>query len=135
MVRRASLVGLAAALLTTAAGCWSSCGERRGLFMCRQPCEPPCQLVGRHGGFPVGQDPGYPIGAVPADAAVPGGAVPFPGSGGQPADVLPFPQPSGLIPPPGVPAAPPTAAPPPSGFEGASGSGLRNAQPVRGSTR
>lgn len=107
MVRRLTMLGLAAALLAVAAGCRSSCSSSgHGLFTSNAGNGGNCQLVGSGKPTVIYYDstPGVPVSA--PVGAVPGMVVP----GGR-ADELPFPQPNGLIPPAGVPFAPPTPAP------------------------
>ena len=106
MVRKVSVLALTVAAAATAGGCRSSCGG--GLFTSRGQSTP-CQLVGSSAscveGMPVGGS--FPAG-VPG-GVVPGGAYPFQGGGystpGGPSE-LPLPQPSDLIPRPGVPTQP-----------------------------
>jgi hypothetical protein len=137
MLRRVSVLGLAAALLTAAAGCRSQCGERHGLFTSSCGSPPSCRLIGscKNG---EGCCEGYPIQGVPVSGPggpapgvlVPGNGVPvLPGPYGPETrpDELPYPQPSGLIPPAGVPYAPPGPAP---GDMGNNGGLPRNGQPV-----
>lgn len=139
MIRRVSLLGLAAGLLTTTAGCRFFCGDRCGWLSSRSRCDQPCQLVGRAGGeIPIDPATGQPIGATPG-TLIPGSAIPSPTPGARP-DELPFPQPSGVVPPPGstipptgLPYAPPSVAPPPvDGGPVGVAPGTRIAQPVRG---
>lgn len=94
MVRRVSMMVLAAALVASAAGCRSSCSKGWFTSASRGPAE--CQLVGRPGEVVIGTP-------VPAGTYVPNAG------GGE----LPFPQPNELIPRTGVPVPPaiPTPAP------------------------
>ena len=109
MVRKVSMLALAVATFAAAGGCRTRCG---GWFTSGARTEAPCQLTGSGPvcaeGIPVGG--GFPAG-VPA-GVVPGGGFPAPAVGGP--SELPLPQPSDLIPRPGVPSvpfAPPTPAP------------------------
>ncbi|QDU21567.1 hypothetical protein [Urbifossiella limnaea] len=106
MVRKVSVLALAVAATVAAGGCRTNCGS--GWFTSRGNSAP-CQLVGSGSscveGVPVGGN--FPTGT-------PGGFIPG-GSGGPggPSE-LPLPQPTDLIPRPGVPTQPfavPTPAP------------------------
>lgn len=115
MFRRVTVLALAVALLTTAAGCRSRCGGG-GWFTSRLHDDSPCRLVGRPAdaccdpvvGMPVSvTGPGVPGGVIP------GTGVPLVPSVGPAGTELPYPQPTDLIPRPGVPvpSAVPTPAP------------------------
>lgn len=101
------------AILT--AGC-RNCGDRCGWFASRS-CDP-CRQVGRSIPADACVDPvtGIPVSNVPGEFGSPGMLVPgsgvplLPGPTG-PSTELPMPQPNGLIPPPGIPFAPPSVAP------------------------
>jgi hypothetical protein len=73
---------------------------------------------------------GQPVPCPPATGGIPGGAYPLPPTGGTLPNELPFPSPGDMIPRPGVPFAPPSAAP---------GDGLgvnaKNATTVKGTTK
>ena len=108
MLRRASMVGLAAVLLTLSVGCrkcssggWFTSGSRGA----------PCQLMGRSNDVML-DSTGLPIGAAPGTFG-PGNGVPLMPGAAAPGGDLPFPQPNDLIPRPGVPVPPaiPTPAP------------------------
>lgn len=103
MVRRVSMLGLAVAMMAAAGGCRTRCGG--GLFTSSGRGDAPCHLAGATcvEGVPVSGGGGFPLGA-------PAGTVPGGGFGGSPSE-LPLPQPTDLIPRPGVPFAPPTPAP------------------------
>lgn len=108
MVRKVTMLALAVAAAAAAGGCRSRCG---GWFTSGSRAEAPCQLAGSGpvviDGVPAGGgfSGGVPGGVVPGGSFVPGGA---------PSE-LPVPQPSDLIPRPGVPFAPPSPAPGESG--------------------
>jgi hypothetical protein len=116
MYRRVLPLLLGALLLTASAGCRSSCGTRPGWFTSNSRNDAPCHLTGNvtEGCF----DPvtGRPVPCPPAGSGIviPGGTA-APGMAPRP-DELPYPSPGDLIRPPGVPFAPPAAAP---GTEGA----------------
>lgn len=103
MIRRFSMVSLAAGLLVAGVGCRNSCSK--GWFTsASDPAS--CRLVGRSSDVII-DSPGAAPGAF-----VPGGGVPLmPGAGNG--TQLPFPQPAELIPRTGVPVPPavPTPAP------------------------
>jgi len=105
MIRKLSLMGLAAGLLAAGAGC-RSCSK--GWFT--SASDPaPCRLVG--GSDVIYGSTGTPLGGAPG-GFVPGNGVPLlPGA--APGTELPFPQPTDLIPRTGVPVPPavPTPAP------------------------
>lgn len=129
MARRVSMLGLAAALLCTAAGC-RNCGNSGGGFTSRARSEPTARLVGRGNcdtcydagtGMPIGSPlPGSPGMLIPGSSGVPGSR----------ADELPYPQPN-MIPPAGVPFAPPGVAPAPGGSFGEV-PGTKSGVPVKG---
>ncbi|HYH66492.1 MAG TPA: hypothetical protein VD866_17495 [Urbifossiella sp.] len=117
MIRKVSVLALAAATAAAAGGCRSNCGS--GWFTSRGS-NAPCQLAGSSGacmdGTPVGGS--FPAG-VPG-GVIPGGGYPPPGGGyGAPVgpSELPPPQPTDLIPRPGVPTQP-FAVPSPAPGEG-----------------
>lgn len=120
MVRRLSVVGLAAALLTVAVGCRSSCSSGSGLFTSSGNGSN-CRLVGSGKPTPIYYEstPGVPVSG-PVGSA-PGMVVPGYGQPAPRADELPYPQPNGMIPPAGVPFAPPVPAP--GDMSGTSGAG------------
>lgn len=101
MIRRFSMVSLAAGLLVAGVGCRGSCSK--GWFTsASDPAA--CRLVGRSD--VIIDSPGAP------GAFVPGNGVPLmPGT--APGSALPYPQPTDLIPRTGVPVPPavPTPAP------------------------
>lgn len=108
MIRRVSMISLAAALLAMGVGCRHDCGG--GWFTSSSRGSAPCQLVGGSSGVML-DSTGAPIGGAPG-AFVPGNGVPMlPGA--TPGTALPFPQPNDLIPRTGVPVPPaiPTPAP------------------------
>jgi hypothetical protein len=115
MFRRVMVLALAAAMVSATVGCRHNCGGN-GWFTSRASCEPPCSLASRpadpcYPGTPVSLGGGP--GVVPEGTLVPGAGVPLmPGPAG-PAPELPYPQPTDLIPRPGVPvpSAVPTPAP------------------------
>jgi hypothetical protein len=98
MIRRVTMLSLAAGLLAAAAGCRSSCGH--GWFTsAHDPA--PCELVGTS--------------VMPAPTTlVPGSAVPLAPGGSE----LPYPQPNDLIPRPGVPVPPAIPVPAPGDTTG-----------------
>lgn len=98
MVRRISMICVAAALLALSVGCRHRCSGG-GWFTSASRDAAPCQLVGRSSDAVIGGAPG---------TFVPGNGVPL-----LPGTQLPFPQPNDLIPRPGVPVPPaiPTPAP------------------------
>ena len=113
-MRRITMGAVGMILLTSAVGCRSSCGERRGLFgLCRDS--------DKHDGFLAGYS-GKPFEGE-CMPPVPGQLMSYPAPGGVPVlpagpvvgppNELPMPQPSDLIAPPGVPFAPPSVAPAP----------------------
>jgi hypothetical protein len=104
MIRRISILCLAAAGLSAASGCRNNCG---GWFTSSRGSAP-CQLTGRSSDI-ILDSTGTPI------TGVPGGVPLIPGPPG--AD-LPYPQPNGLIPPTGVPV--PSAIPTPAPGDGGS---------------
>jgi hypothetical protein len=103
MSRKVSILALAVATFAAAGGCRHRCG---GWFTSNTRADAPCQLVGSAPGCPEGLPVG---GSFPA--GVPGGVLPGGGFAPGGATELPLPQPNNLIPPPGVPFAPPTPAP------------------------
>ena len=113
MIRRLSLYGLTPALLIASLGCRSDCG---GGWFTSRPSQPSCQLMGRSDG--IVDSTGMPIQGAPG-TFVPGPGMPLvPGMvPGGPAPELPYPQPTDLIPRPGVPVPP--AIPVPAPGEGA----------------
>ena len=128
MIRRMSMMCVAAALLASSVGCRSNCGG--GWFTSSSRGAAPCQLVGRSSDGIV-DSTGMPIGAVPGTFG-PGNGVPLlPGSGTG--TELPFPRPNDLIPRTGVPV--PSATPVPAPGDG--GAALlpvpKVAVPVKGS--
>jgi len=109
MIRKVTVLALAAATAVAAGGCRTNCGS--GLFTSRGS-ETPCYMAGGGScpvGVPVGG--GFPAG-VPS-GVVPGGGYATPGGPSE----LPPPQPSDLIPRPGVPTQP-FAVPSPAPGEG-----------------
>ncbi|HJZ55654.1 MAG TPA: hypothetical protein VKE74_11870 [Gemmataceae bacterium] len=130
------MLGLAVALLTAVAGCRHPCG-----LTSSSGSGSSCRLIGSGKCPDACCDPatGYPIAGIPVSGPggeipgtlVPGGGVPVipgPAPGSRP-DELPFPQPNGLIPPAGVPFAPPTPAP--GGFGPNAGVSKTGGQPVK----
>jgi hypothetical protein len=113
MVRRVSMLCLSAALLTVGVGCRNCCG---GGLMSSSNGAAPCQLAGRSTDV-ILDSTGMPIGAAPGTFG-PGNGVPLlPGA--SPGTPLPFPQPTDLIPRPGVPGVPPAIPTPAPGDGGA----------------
>jgi hypothetical protein len=114
MSRRASTLLFGVALLGLSAGCRSSCGDRHSWFSSTNRPDAPCHLTSGGGAMGgcydaiTGQPVPCPPGTLVPGGGVPGGTLPRP-------DELPFPGPADMIPAPGVPSAPPTAAPPPFG--------------------
>lgn len=108
MLRRVSILTLAVAMLAAAGGCRHRCGS--GWFTSGVRTEAPCRLTGSGDGC----IDGIPVGGGALPPGVPGGVVPGGGyavpGGGSPTE-LPLPQPNGLIPPQGIPFAPPSPAP------------------------
>lgn len=113
MARRVSILALAAALLCSAVGC-RNCGGRCGWFASRSSPDSCGQLVSRGTSTEIPVDPasgmplqGYtmPGSVIPGSSGIPNGV-----PGTQP-DMLPYPQPGTLIPPPTIPFAPPSPAP------------------------
>jgi len=105
MIRRMSILSLAACLAALGVGCRTDCGS---WFSSSSRGSAPCQTVGQSD--MLLDSTGRPIGGAPG-AFVPGNAVPLlPGS---PGTDLPYPQPADLIPRTGVPVPPaiPTPAP------------------------
>jgi hypothetical protein len=139
MYRRTSALVFGAALLAASGGCRFNCGERQGWFTSNSRGGPPCHLTSNGNategcfdpvtGRPV---PCPPVGSttvIPGGSVIPGGTYPtVPGVAPRP-DELPYPSPSDMIRPPGVPYAPPYPAPP--GGEGASAA-PKGTTPVKG---
>ena len=115
MVRRVSMMSLAAILLTLSVGCRHNCGGG-GWFTSSSRDSAPCQLVGRSSDV-ILDSTGTPIGGIPG-GFVPGNGVPLM-PGGAPGTQLPFPQPNDLIPRTGVPGVPPAIPTPAPGDGGA----------------
>jgi hypothetical protein len=117
MSRRYSTLLLGSTLLFLA-GCRSTCWDRHSWFSSNGRSEAPCRLTSS-GQLQEGcYDPvtGQPVPCPPATSVIPGGVTPRP-------DELPFPGPADMIPPTGVPSAPPGPAPAPYGGIGAGSKG------------
>lgn len=105
MTRRVTMLTLAAGVLLSSGCCWwRRCND--GCLTSFGRGEVPCHLAGR------GSEPIYDGGVPVPGPAVGPGAPYLPGPGPLPNE-LPMPQPSGLIPAPNVPVAPPSVAPDP----------------------
>jgi hypothetical protein len=113
MSRRTSALLFGVALLGLSAGCRSSCGDRHSWFSSTSRPDVPCQLTsgGRVLDGCYDAITGQPVPCPPPGTLVPGGGGALPPR----PDELPVPGPADMIPAPGVPSAPPTAAPPPFG--------------------
>lgn len=133
MLRRSSPVILGIALLAAAGGCRSSCSGRPGWFTSNTRPDPPCHLTSNGKVMEGCFDPvtGRPVPCPPVGSGVviPGGTYP-PGIAPRP-DELPYPSPSDMIRPPGVPFAPPAPAPG-IGGEGAGVTPKGGTTPVKG---
>lgn len=114
MVRRVTVLALAAAMVSTTVGCRTRCGG--GWFTSRLHGDSPCRLVGRPADGCCEEVAGVPVsvgGPAMPGTLVPGAGVPLlPGATG-PAPELPFPNPSDLIPRAGVPVPPAVPVPAP----------------------
>lgn len=115
MARRAFVLAAVASGLAATASCRSACGERHGWFTSAPRDQSPGRLVGQSGACDSCFEP-------TAGGSFPGGAgmvIPGPGRGmpSFPGTELPMPGPAGQIPPPVVPFAPPSVAPPTPGGE------------------
>lgn len=110
MVRKVSVLALAVATTAAAGGCRTNCGS--GFFTSRGSSAP-CQLVGSGSSCVEGVAVGGSFPAGVPSTVVPGGGYAVPGGPSE----LPLPQPSDLIPRPGVPTQP-FAVPSPAPGEG-----------------
>ncbi|MCE9564845.1 MAG: hypothetical protein K8U57_22655 [Planctomycetes bacterium] len=122
---------LSGAVLVSANGCRNHCGSNSGLTSINSRSDVPYTLTGGSGGRLMEgcYDPitGRPVPCPPSTVVIPGGTYPQPQTGVMPRpDELPFPS-QNMIPPQGVPFAPPMAAP---GAEGAS-LGPKGSTPVK----
>lgn len=115
MTRRLITLSLATALTTASAGC-RLCGDR-GWFTSTRRGDAPGILAGRSQPGEACCDPlsGLPVSGIPSGVGPPTTLIPGPAGlptypGTRP-DELPYPQPTDLIPRPGVPLAPPSPAP------------------------
>ena len=128
MFRRSSALILGAALLAASTGCRSTCNSNSGCssghgwFTSNSRTGAPCQLTSNGKLMDGCFDPisGQPVPCPPpgSGGVIPGGTFPPPMTTPTRPDELPYPSPSDMIRPPGVPFAPPFPAPG-SGNEGA----------------
>lgn len=105
MVRKVSVLALTVAAAATAGGCRTNCGS--GWFTSRGQSTP-CQVVGSGSTFVEGVPVGGSFPAGVPGGVIPGGGYTLPGGYSTPGgpSELPQPQPSDLIPRPGVPTQP-----------------------------
>lgn len=112
MLLRMSVVSLVTALLVVTAGCRTHGNNNQspGWFASRN-AGAPCHLTSNPGTSCFDAITGMPIPCPPQSGTtvIPGGSYPI--TPGARPDELPFPGPSDMIPRPGVPLAPPSAAP------------------------
>ncbi len=111
MFRRITTLALAAGILTFICSCRHSCGSSASSakLASNSKANDICYDAGT--GYPIGMPVSGSMGEYPG-TLIPGNGVPMlPAPGGVAPNELPYPQPSGNIPPAGVPFAPPTTAP------------------------